>query len=110
MILALCTLLGYEVRHMNVVTAFFYSLLAEEIYMKLPYDYEEEDYVCCLNKALYGLKQAPHIWYETLQLFLESLNFQAVQSDPVMFVSKDVIIAVYVDNLLLCGLSFNTLD
>ena len=41
---------------MNVVTAFFYSLLAEEIYIELPHNYKEEGYVCHLNKALYGLK------------------------------------------------------
>ena len=88
----------------------FYGLFAEEIYMELPYDYEEEDYVCCLNKALYGLKQAPHMWYETLQLFLEGLGFQAVQSDSAVFVSKNIIITVYIDDLLLCRLSSNTLN
>ena len=109
-ILALCVLLGYEVRHMDVITAFLYRLLAEEIYMELPHSYKEEGYVCHLNKALYGLKQAPRMWYETLQLFLESLGFQAVQSDPAVFVLKNVIIAVYVDDLLLCGSSSNTLN
>ena len=110
MIFALCVFLGYEIKHMNVITAFLYDLFTEEIYMELPHDYEEEDYVCCLNKALYGLKQAPHMWYETLQLFLESLSFQAVQSDSVMFVLKNVIIAVYVNDLLLCESNFHTLN
>ena len=54
-------LLGYKVRHMNVITAFLYDFLAEEIYMKLFYNYKDEDYVCYLNKALYGLKQASHM-------------------------------------------------
>ena len=75
MILALCMLLSYEVRYINVITAFLYSLLAEEIYMKLPHDYKEESYICCLNKALYGLKQASCMWYETLQLFFENIDF-----------------------------------
>lgn len=75
MILALCVLLNYKVRHMNVVTAFFYGFFAEEIYMKLLHDYKEEGYVCCLNKTLYGLKQALCVWYETLQLFFKSLGF-----------------------------------
>ena len=110
MILALYALLGYEVKHINVITVFLYNLLAEEIYMKLLHDYEEESYVCRLNKTLYGLKQASHVWYKTLQLFFESLNFQAVQSDPVVFVLKNVIITVYVDDLLLCRSSSNTLN
>ena len=110
MILALCALLGYEVRHMDVVTAFLYGLLAEEIYMELPHGYEEEGYVCHLNKALYGLKQASHVWYKMLQLFLENIGFQTVQLNPVMFVLKNVIIAVYVNDLLLCGSDSHALD
>ena len=110
MILALYTLLDYEVRHMNIVTTFLYSLLAEEIYLKLFHNYEKEDYVCHLNKALYNLKQAPCMWYETLQLFFKNLGFQAVQSNPAVFVLKNVIIAVYVDDLLLCRSNFNTLN
>ena len=95
---------------MNVITAFLYDLFAEEIYIELPYSYKEKGYVCHLNKALYGLKQASYMWYETLQLFFKSLSFQAVQFDSVMFILKNVIITVYVDNLLLCRLSFNALN
>ena len=110
MILALYTLLKYEVKHINVITAFLYRLLAEEIYIELPYNYEEEDYVCHLNKALYDFKQTLCVWYETLQLFFKNLNFQTVQFNPAVFVSKNVIIAVYIDDLLFCESNFNTLN
>ena len=110
MILALYTLLDYKVRHIDVITAFFYSFLAEEIYMKLPHNYKEEGYVYHLNKALYGLKQASHVWYETLQLFLKSIDFQTVQLNSAVFISKNVIIAAYVDDLLLCGSDSHTLN
>ena len=43
-------------------------------------------------------------------MFLKSLDFQTVQSDPAVFVLKNVIIAVYINDLLLCRLSFNTLN
>ena len=92
-----------------MVTAFLYRLFTEEIYMELPHNYKEEGYVCCLNKTLYGLKQASCVWYETLQLFLENLSFQAIQSDSAVFVLKNVIIAVYIDDLLLCRSSSNAL-
>ena len=110
MIFALYTLLEYKVRHINVITAFLYRFLAEEIYIELPHDYKEESYVCCLNKTLYDLKQISCVWYETPQLFLESLGFQTVQSDSAVFVLKNVIITVYIDDLLLYRLSFNTLN
>ena len=93
-----------------MITIFFYSFLAKEIYMKLPHNYKKEGYVCCLNKILYDLKQASCVWYETLQLFFESLNFQIVQSDSAVFVLKNVIIAVYIDNLLLCKSNSHTLN
>ena len=37
-------LLNYEVKHINVITVFLYSLFTKEIYIKLPYGYKEEDY------------------------------------------------------------------
>ena len=110
MILALYTLLGYKVRYMNIITAFFYRFFAEEIYIKLPHGYKEEDYVCCLNKTLYGLKQASCVWYEMLQLFLKGIGFQTVQLNPAVFISKNVIIAAYVDDLLLCGSDSHALN
>ena len=56
MIFVFCVLQSYEARYINVITIFLYSFFIEEIYMKLPHDYEEEDYICCFNKILYNLK------------------------------------------------------
>ena len=42
--------------------------------------------------------------------FFENIDFQTVQSDSAVFVLKNVIIAVYIDNLLLCESDSHTLD
>ena len=46
---------------MDVQTAFLQAELDDEIYMKQPEGYvdqEKPEYVCKLNKNIYGLKQA----------------------------------------------------
>jgi len=66
MILALVALNGWEIDHMDVVTAFLNPPVNEEIYTVLPEGIDWLDpgkpasiTVCKLNKALYGLNAAP---------------------------------------------------
>jgi hypothetical protein len=56
-----------------------------------------------LNKALYGLKQAPRLWNKTLVNFLNNLKFQQLITDTCIFVYKDLIIAIYVDDIVIIG-------
>lgn len=56
-----------------------------------------------LNKALYGLKQAPRLWNKTLVNFLNNLKFQQLITDTCIFVNKDLIIAIYVDDIVIIG-------
>ena len=56
-----------------------------------------------LNKALYGLKQAPRLWNKTLVNFLNKLKFQQLITDTCIFVNKDLIIAIYVDDIVIIG-------
>jgi Reverse transcriptase (RNA-dependent DNA polymerase) len=67
--------------------------------------------VCELIKSLYGLKQAPFVWNQTLHRYLISLGFARLDSDYGLYVRKvggtgviDLILTVYVDDLLLMGL------
>ena len=49
---------------MDVVTAFLYGFLDEDILVNQPEGYVIDTVlVCHLRKALYGLKQAPRVWY-----------------------------------------------
>jgi hypothetical protein len=57
--------------------------------------------VCKLNRALYGLKQAPRVWYNTLSEYLQELDFKPLDADASVFHKKGVIIAIYVDDLLI---------
>lgn len=59
-------------------------------------------WVCFLNKILYSLKQFLRVWYQTLQDFLQKLDFYKIGTDHSLFISADktMFIAVYMDNLL----------
>ena len=94
------------IRQMDVVTAFLYAFHDEVIYVEQPNFFEINiDKICKLLKALYGLKQAPQVWYKTLIEFLQKLGFQFLELDHGIFVSEDkqLLIAVYIDDLLLFG-------
>lgn len=98
---------GMLIHQMDVVTAFLYGHLNEEIYMEQPPGYvksNKRDLVCKLNKSLYGLKQSPRCWNETISNYLESCGFVACQADPCVFIRKKkeiAIVAVYVDDLII---------
>jgi hypothetical protein len=97
-----------EIEQMDVKTAFLNSPIDTEVYMEQPEGFEDSDHpadewVCKLNRAIYGLKQAPRAWYITLAKFLISQGLKPCDADRSVFYNKDVIVAVYVDDLLLFG-------
>ncbi|KMQ91985.1 gag-pol polyprotein [Lasius niger] len=107
-LLALAAKLDLEVDHLDVVTAFLQGDLSEEIYMEQPegsVTKGEESKVCLLRRPLYGLKQGSFEWNRKLDSALKSLGFTRSNVDQGIYIkhhdSKLVIIAVYVDDLLL---------
>jgi Reverse transcriptase (RNA-dependent DNA polymerase) len=56
-----------------------------------------------LRKALYGLKQAPRIWYLLLSETIISMGFQVLETDNCIYIREGVIIAVFVDDILIAG-------
>ncbi len=108
----------WECEQMDVVTAFLNGDLDENIYMHIPEGLQTADNegkVCKLNKALYGLKQAPRQWYAKIHDYLTNdLKFASSTNDPCLYIRKSsdeiLIIALYVDDLLLIGNSKFMID
>ena len=101
-LLALAAAADWEIHQMDVKTAFLYGDLDEQVFMEVPEGIDADgNTVCEVRKSLYGLKQAPRIWYQKLDAFLTSKNLRLVRSDAdhSLYVGKDLIIAVYVDDL-----------
>jgi hypothetical protein len=90
----------------DVSSAFLYGNLSEELYMKLPEGFEEEQgKICLLQKSLYGLKQAPINWNKTLVDFLKKRGLNQLITDRSVFKNKDnsLILAIHVDDGLVIG-------
>lgn len=104
------------VHHMDVVSAYTQAELSDEIYMEQPTLFVrkgQEDKVCKLQKSLYGLKQAGREWYRKLNKYMISINFIKSEINPCVYVDNsngsDVIIIIYVDDLLIASADFKKL-
>jgi hypothetical protein len=114
----LCQKLLYKLsaRQFDIVTAFLYGDLDEEIYMTFPDGYERylrevrneyfssQDYCLLLEKALYGLVQAARQWWKKMTQVMLTLKFIPSPADPCLFVKKPeankppAFIILYVDD------------
>ena len=94
-----------EVHQMDVTTAFLHGDLEEEIYMVPPEGMEVKGKVWKLERSLYGLKQAPRCWNKKIDQFLVAEGFYRNTTDYATYSKgkreKQVILALYVDDLLI---------
>ena len=111
-ILAVAAARDLEKMQLDVKTAFLYGDLIEEIYMDQPEGFcslSQPTDVCRLQKSLNGLKQASRSWNEKFDGFLIKFGFIRSNSDSCVYFCEDdkgvLILAVWVDDGLLCGTS-----
>ena len=91
---------------MNMITAFLNSLVEDDlaVYVKQPSKYEKgNNKVCLLLKTLYDLKQSLYQCYQILHDYLTKLELWCLNLDHSVFIGGDLVIAVYVNNLLITG-------
>ena len=65
-IVALASMMKWNLHQMDVKTNFLNGVIEEEVYIEQPQGFEVEykrTHVCKLKKDLYGLKKAPRAWY-----------------------------------------------
>ena len=110
LVLSLAASQGWSVYQMDVNSAFLHGDLDEEIYMEQPPGFvQDSSLVCRLRCSLYGLNQAPRAWYEKMDSFLISSEFDRYHSDPTIYTQKHgtdlLILVLYVDDLILTGSS-----
>lgn len=97
-----------KIRHLDVVTAFLHSDVAEDIYLAQPVDYVgpgNENKVCKLKKAIYGLKQANRSWYKKLESIFTSMGLSKSKNDPclcyaILNKGYQIIVIVFLDDMV----------
>jgi hypothetical protein len=121
-LLAIATLLGWDIEQVDVDTAFLYGDIDSDIYVEIPSGPftdipDGKTTVCHLLKSLYGLKQAPKIWFDTLRKALEEMGLRRLDTEhsvyvllsregkkpQEVFIGPDLVIAVYVDDIMMIG-------
>ena len=82
----------WEIRQVDVKTAYLYRDLDKEIYMDPPLGYPvPEGHALHLKKALYGLKQSGHQWYQKLKSVMGKFGLHQITNDPNTFVAHKVV-------------------
>jgi len=89
----------------DITAAFLHAKVPahEKIYVHQPRGFVRggSNFVLSLDRFLYGLKQSPRYFYKYLSERMENQGLVPSQFDPCLFLSKDLIVLCYVDNLLL---------
>jgi hypothetical protein len=92
--------LGRKIYQMDVKNAFLNADLDEAILMCLPEGFDDgSGDLLLLRKSLYGLKQAPRQWFLCIDAKLRSIGFQPNSADPNLYLRRDCIFLLYVDDI-----------
>lgn len=104
---------GWSTRQVDYTNAFAQADLQEEVYIEPPRGFsglDGYDKVLRLRKSLYGLKQAPKTFFKKLRAGLIERGFTQSGIDPCLFMKKEMICVIYVDDTILCGPDINALE
>jgi len=127
LVLILSLLTGLQSHQIDYIQAYTQAPLDCDLYMRIPAGFHiadhslsfsdgkwtnsnDRDYVLKLKKDLYGLKQAGSNWFHMLREGLLTCGFMQSKIDPCLFLRKDIILIVYVDDCLLFVCNPKTLD
>jgi hypothetical protein len=112
-LLSLAAAESFNISSIDVKTAFLYSPLNEELYLRRPPGLNDDIMppIVKLKKCIYGLKQAAHEWRTLLHNTLIAMGFLQLQTDNCVYKIRkktsgkieDLFLGVYVDDILCLG-------
>lgn len=94
---------NYEIRQLDIPTAFLNGELNSEVYIKPPEGLKTKSQVLKLNRALYGLKESPRVWNDTFSNFAIKNKLKRSRFDCCLYYNKDIWLLLYVDDILITG-------
>ncbi|BCR87868.1 uncharacterized protein ACHE_40432S [Aspergillus chevalieri] len=118
-LLAIAAQLGLLAHVLDANNAFAGSDLDKPNCMEIPEGLQDFDpdvtstrgLVLELKKSLYGLRQSANLWHRKISDFLKKIGFKPITADPSVFINgRGLIIAVYVDDIVIFGKDANDID
>jgi hypothetical protein len=106
MILTMVLHNGWATKQVDFTNAFVQTEMKDTAYIEAPKLFGPKSgkyLVLLLLKSLYGLKQAPRTFYEKLIDGLLERGFTQSEIDPCLFMKKDCICVVYMDDTIFAG-------
>ena len=97
----------------DLLSAFLHAKLDEPIWIHLPRGYRStrRGKTCLrLKKSLYGTRFAPKLFYLCILEALIKLGFVQSKMDPCFLMKKDIMLVIYVDDLLISAKSQALID
>ncbi|KAI7955267.1 hypothetical protein MJO28_005667 [Puccinia striiformis f. sp. tritici] len=90
--------LGMKMHSFDVSSAYLYSPIEEEVYVKPPTELRPEllGKVLRLKKALYGTKQAGRCWWLHFKKILNGLNFTTSEVESSLYVYKRDDVSIFI--------------
>ena len=108
-IFALVAIYNQEIKQINIKTMFLYRDINKDIQINLLTGYGVSG-TAKLKKALYSLKQSLYVQYNTLTMFLTSLDFKPLNADSSVFCYNSIIITIYINDLLIISASKSAIN
>ena len=87
-LLAIAAYYDYEIRQMDVKTAFLNGNLLEDVYMTQPkgfIDPKNPNKLCKLQRTIYGLKQASRSWNLRFDETVKEFGFLKNEDEPCVY-------------------------
>jgi hypothetical protein len=84
-------------------SAFVQAVLKKEVWLHIPRGFKsgcQGKTILRLNKSIYGLSVAPKLWYGHLFKALRAVGFVDSKLDPCLLFKKDMMLVVYVDDVV----------
>jgi hypothetical protein len=99
-------------KQIGCTQAFPQAKIKEDIYLRFPagFEHKNDKWALKLKRNLYGLVQASQKWFLKLSAIYEILGFKQSESDPCIFLRKDMIIVLYTDDCLIYSRDTTDID
>jgi len=111
-VMILAAKLGFKSVQCDITAAFIHSPVTEAIYVHQPRGFHRGhgNEVLKLKRTLYGLKQAPRYFFKYFTTRLIKQGLQASSYDSCLFMNKNLIVIIYVDDILIYGRDDKTIN